>query len=180
MSGEKVGACLTCGHYGDLHVGIAGPCEVCARGVRNRSHVAERGEHDDCERFTPEPSEVAETTAGERECRYPCGCDQFPDEHCTCMDGHTPAEPDADEREALADLIWNNTDEPMWSAMVLAEQFMRSPWLAAHVSAAENKARADERERIAEAIEDHADQSAPRHTRRALTFAASIARGDAR
>lgn len=129
---------------------------------------------------TPEPSEVAETTAGERECRYPCGCDQFPDEHCTCMDGHTPAEPDADEREALADLIWNNTDEPMWSAMVLAEQFMRSPWLAAHVSAAENKARADERERIAEAIEDHADQSAPRHTRRALTFAASIARGDAR
>lgn len=21
-------------------------------------------------------------------CRYPCGCDQFDDEHCACMDGH--------------------------------------------------------------------------------------------
>lgn len=26
----------------------------------------------------------------ERECRYPCGCEQFPEEHCSCMDGHEP------------------------------------------------------------------------------------------
>ena len=77
-------------------------------------------------------------TAGERACRYPCDCGQFPDEHCACMDGHAPAAPETGvgAREALADLIWNNTDEPMWSAMVLAEQFMTSDWLAAREAAA--------------------------------------------
>ncbi len=24
----------------------------------------------------------------EIECRYPCGCEQFPEEHCSCMEGH--------------------------------------------------------------------------------------------
>lgn len=24
----------------------------------------------------------------EPECRYPCGCEQFPEEHCACMEGH--------------------------------------------------------------------------------------------
>lgn len=43
----------------------------------------------------PAPTPEAEVAAGERECRYPCGCDQFADEHCACMDGH--ATPPADD-----------------------------------------------------------------------------------
>lgn len=31
------------------------------------------------------------------ECRYPYGCDQFDDEHCSCMDGHTPVPSEATE-----------------------------------------------------------------------------------
>jgi hypothetical protein len=39
------------------------------------------------------PSSLAQRDAevGARVCRYPCGCDQFPDEHCACMDGHADA-----------------------------------------------------------------------------------------
>ena len=64
------------------------------------------------------------------------------------MTSETPAQPPAapesdvrTPREALADLIWHNTDEPMWSAMVLAEQFMTSDWLAAHDAATADRVR---------------------------------------
>ena len=49
--------CTTCGHYASLHVGQTGPCEVCSQGRRNRSHIADHGDHDACMRFvTRKPS----------------------------------------------------------------------------------------------------------------------------
>ena len=57
-------------------------------------------------------------------------------------------------REALADLIWHNTDEPMWSAMVLAEQFMTSDWLAARDATKADRVQRETAEGIAQAIEE--------------------------
>lgn len=39
--------------------------------------------------------------------------------------------------EALAELIVHDTDEPMWSAVVIAKHILDSTWFAAHTAAAE-------------------------------------------
>ena len=109
---------------------------------------------------TPEPSEVAETTAGEREV----------DALVAVVRAY----------ESQFDGGLEDTTEEGYARAVLA-----SPWFAAHVSAAETKARADERERIAEAIEDLPTYYVQGwgggwlHVVRTLD-ATSIARGDAR
>lgn len=82
-----------------------------------------------------------ETTAGERECANPdCGHGQtMPNPGCAL-----PAEPDAGEVEALTAILadWldiRSDDTPRDTA----RHILASPWLAAHVSAAETKARGE-------------------------------------
>lgn len=157
---------------------------------------------------TPEPSEVAETTAGERrlpnvcracgDCYHPSfgpntdgeACDWCRD--CGCPSAEHPAEPDAGEVEALTTALMDAVVVPgpfriaRGQSMVLtssearaaATRILASPWLAAHVSAAETKARADERERIARAIE--AEDANDAYGNACIAHAALIARGDAR
>lgn len=93
-------------------------------------------------------------TAGERECRYPCGCGQFPDEHCACMDGHAPPAVAAstgtsEDAEALARLTYEEREAIGWGldyGTVLQE-------VERIITTREAAARAEERERIAQAIE---------------------------
>lgn len=117
---------------------------------------------------TPEPSEVAETTAGEREV------------------------------EALAE-VFRHVGSP--TRVTLARAVLASPWLAAHVSAAETKARADALREAADALNQDSvdfrewwspnrpgcgpeDGAALDTLKQCLAWlrdrAASIARGDAR
>ena len=99
--------------------------ERCCPGAGSMAHVRGCVNHPE-HTPTPEPSEVAETTAGERECRYPCGCDQFPDEHCACMDGHTPAEPDAGEVEAPRH-VWISDSVCIDSSRIVSAKIIRAP-----------------------------------------------------
>ena len=66
-----------------------------------------------------------------------------------------PSEEDFEaDVEALARWIESETDEPMWSAMVLAKQFVGGSWLAAHdaqVSADRDAEWVEARDRLAEA-----------------------------
>jgi hypothetical protein len=106
--------------------------------------------------------------APERECRYPCDCGQFPDEHCACMDGHAPPAVAAstgtsEDVETLAMvLVTHRLHSSMnictgcdWRATAgagsLADQ--HASHLASLLAAREAAARAEERERIAQAIE---------------------------
>lgn len=72
--------------------------------------------------------------------------------------------------DSLATLITEYTDEPMWSAVVIAKRILTSHWLAAH----DAQVRADERQKIAalladehtvetvaEALSEHDDQGFP-------------------
>lgn len=158
---------------------------------------------------TPEPSEAAETTAGEREgCHvgYPY-CDGRRPCACPC---HDPAEPGAGEVHLWDDERYRSLVGYLRHSIPAGQAVADlDALIAAHVSAAETKARADERERIAQAIEAtvntwrvEADdderwlngnrvsaseaQELPALIRQArthireITNAASIARGDAR
>ena len=103
--------------------------------------------------LTPEPSEEAETKERERE-----GESESVSPDHIAPSKLAPAEPDAGEVDASLLLAISdpgatsprlpNENVTAWSARAV----LASPWLAAHVSAAETKACGDERERIAKAI----------------------------
>ena len=128
-------------------------------------------------------------TAGERECRYPCDCGQFHDEHCACMDGHAPPAVAAstgtsEDVEALARALCDvGIERGYVGADAIrkhwAEQLLASDWLAAREAAA----RAEERERIAQTLDlhraryvDSVDASLARGWRGGMENAARIAR----
>ena len=52
--------------------------------------------------------------------------------------------------DPLATLITEYTDEPMWSAVVIAKRILASDWLAAH----DAQVRADERQKVAALLAD--------------------------
>lgn len=53
--------CRLCGHFDHLHT--EGPCSACASGKRNRSHVAEHGEHGHCLAFRPATQDAGDVEA---------------------------------------------------------------------------------------------------------------------
>lgn len=134
---------------------------------------------------TPVPSEVAETTAGEREeCLSNTVCRGTCDRHSPIPPEYrAPAEPDAGEVEALAKVI-ERAERPLdESASVatygeLAQAVLASDWLAAH----DDRVRREEGERIAQAIEaDRERWYATEHPQTAVgghayTLASRIAR----
>lgn len=128
----------------------------------------------------PEPSEVAETTAGERECLAGPACPRV--QHADACrpvcgfaaDASGVAVLTETEREAL----FTRTRELSVSRDTAILETVVGRIVAAHVSAAETKARADERERIARAIE--AEDANDAYGNACIAHAALIARGDAR